>query len=96
MRAQRAMWDAWRYNFSMTIVFRRWYWALFACLWFSQIWYWRLRIGHSPDGPAVMHFLRSLGWDLMPVALMTATYAFFTTVVVTTALRMVFRDPERS
>ncbi len=81
----------------MVITFKRWHWLLFACFWVAQGQYWRLLLSHSPDGPAVVHFLQSQGWQLVALVGvgMTAAYAFLTTIIVTQVLQVVLQGPKR-
>lgn len=79
----------------MVIVFKRWHWLLFVVFWFAQVQYLRFLVGHSPDGPAVVHFLRSLGWQFVSIAGMTAAYAFVTAVIVAKFVGVVTQAPKR-
>ena len=55
----------------------------------------RFLVAHSPDGPAVVRFLRSQGWLFVAaVGGMTAAYAFVTAVIVAKFLRVVTQAPK--
>jgi len=81
----------------MTIVFTRWHWTAFVVLWCTQVLSWRFFLSHSPDGPAVIHFFRSLGWWFggSAVVFLTAGYAFLSTVILARFLDVMIQGRKR-